>query len=184
MRNSDATSKKLDINTSLITASQSRKSVGRKEVAQSFMRTASLRESTSLNASMRETNMTTSIQPVKEEPTSNTYYKDQIIIKYKKPTEMADNVGEKKVFIDRIEVCNEANFMYRFNQPKTADFWKTISYVQTCVKSKKGFGKEIQVDFYAPLDFANPNNEIKYDFRSLGDDVELLSTNEYKYCVK
>jgi hypothetical protein len=61
MRNSDATSKKLDINTSLITASQSRKSVGRKEVAQSFMRTASLRESTSLNASMRETNMTSSI---------------------------------------------------------------------------------------------------------------------------
>lgn len=63
-------------------------------------------------------------------------------------------------------------------------YWKTIYYVQTCVSSKVGFGKEIVVDFYAPLDLHSPNNEIKYDYKSLGDDVQLLETNEYKFCYK
>lgn len=47
------------------------------------------------------------------------------------------------VLIDRIEVCNEANFMKYFQIPKIEQFWRSICYVQTCVKAKKGFGKEI-----------------------------------------
>jgi hypothetical protein len=52
------------------------------------------------------------------------------------------------------------------------------------VKAKRGFGKEFVVDYYAPLDLGKPEAEIKYDFRSLGEDVDILSNNEYKYCVK
>ena len=94
---------------------------------------------------------------------------------------------EKKkteAIIDQIEVCNENDFRNYFNIPKSDHFWQTINFVQTCVKAKKGFGKEFVVEYYAPLDVAKPEDEIKYDYRSLGDDVDILSTNEYKYCVK
>lgn len=61
MRSSDGMSKKLDINTSLITASQSRKSIARPEGDQPLKRKATQRESASLNVSIRDTAVSSTI---------------------------------------------------------------------------------------------------------------------------
>lgn len=68
--------------------------------------------------------------------------------------EYTDKIEAQKgsVLIDCIEVCNEANFMKYFQIPKVEQFWRSLCYIQTCVKAKKGFGKGIVVDFFAPLD--------------------------------
>jgi hypothetical protein len=40
------------------------------------------------------------------------------------------------------------------------------------------------VNFYAPIDPSHPDAEIMYDFKAIGEDVELLMKDEYKYCLK
>jgi hypothetical protein len=64
--------------------------------------------------------------------------------------------------------------MKAFQIPKIELYWKTISYVQTCIKAKRGFGKEIVVEFYAPLDLNKPASDIKYEFRRIGEDLDLI----------
>jgi hypothetical protein len=52
------------------------------------------------------------------------------------------------------------------------------------VPARTGFGKAITVEFYAPIDFANIHAEIKYDYRSFGEDIDLIMSNDYKFCLK
>lgn len=40
------------------------------------------------------------------------------------------------------------------------------------------------VEFFAPIDDENPEKPIKYDFRALGDDEDLIRNNEEGYCLK
>ena len=40
------------------------------------------------------------------------------------------------------------------------------------------------VQFFAPVDEVNPDKQIKYDFRSLGEDEELIRNDDEKYCLK
>ena len=80
-----------------------------------------------------------------------------------------------------MEILTEKRFNHWQSKP---NYWRNVSHIQTCVKSKKGIGKPIKVIFYAPIDLQEPDAEIKYDFRAIGDDVELLMKDEYKYCLK
>ena len=38
--------------------------------------------------------------------------------------------------------------------------------------------------FYANVNLKSPDDEIVYDFRSLGEDVDLIQDNEQMYCMK
>ena len=40
------------------------------------------------------------------------------------------------------------------------------------------------MNFYAPIDEKNPDNQINYDFRSLGNEAELIRTKQdERYCL-
>jgi hypothetical protein len=52
------------------------------------------------------------------------------------------------------------------------------------VKAQFGCGTPIIVRFYAPLDFCNPNKQIEYNFRDLGEDEDLIRKDEERYCLK
>lgn len=71
-----------------------------------------------------------------------------------------------------------------FTKRANDDFWKTISCIQTNVKAQIGCGTPIIVRFYAPLDREDPGKQIEYDFRSLGEDEDLIKNDEQKYCLK
>lgn len=40
------------------------------------------------------------------------------------------------------------------------------------------------VHFFAPIDKIRPYGEIKYDFRKLGSEENLIKSNERMYCIK
>ena len=74
--------------------------------------------------------------------------------------------------------------MNTFLKRANDDFWKTVSCIQTNIKSKLGCGTPIIIKFYAPLDQEDNETEITYDFRSLGSDEVLLKTDHHQYCLK
>lgn len=45
-------------------------------------------------------------------------------------------------------------------------------------------GAPIIVNFYAPVDKKNPLKQINYDFRSLGEDEDLIRSDSERYCLK
>lgn len=97
------------------------------------------------------------------------YYKDVALIRYDDET---------------VQVVNDTGFMNTFLKRANDDYWKKVSCVQTNIKSKLGCGTPIIVKFYAPVDQSEPENEIKYDFRSLGDDGDLVRQDQHQYCLK
>ena len=68
--------------------------------------------------------------------------------------------------------------MKTFQQRAAHEYWKQVIYIQTNIKSRIGCGTPIVVKFYAPLDHEVPEAEIQYDFRSLGDEVELIKSGD------
>ena len=90
-----------------------------------------------------------------------------------------------QVSVHKIQILSETAFgPFCFESGKSKSDWAKVLYLQTCVKSKKGIGKQINVRFYAPVDFSTPEDEIKYNFRDIGEDTDLLAKDEYKYCLK
>ena len=98
------------------------------------------------------------------------YYKDVALIRYK-----TDGL---------VQVVNETGFMNTFLKRANDEYWHSVSYIQTNIKSKLGCGTPIIIKFYAPLDPEDVEAEIPYDFRSLGPDEELIRSDEYQYCLK
>ena len=46
--------------------------------------------------------------------------------------------------------------------------------VQTNVKSQMGIGYPIHIHYYAPVDINDPSKPIEYDYREIGDDIDLI----------
>ena len=58
-----------------------------------------------------------------------------------------------------------------------------IEFIQSCVRHKTGIGEPINIHFKAPLDNSSKEaslNEIVYDYRSAGDEMELLYKGKFK----
>lgn len=123
---------------------------------------------------------------IKDDPNIlNSLYRDTVIVRYRRLAEYEPDAEKKNdVLVDRIEVKTDNAFMEFFRAPKSDPQWKTINYVQTCVKAKKGFGKLIIVDFFAPMDMLQLQEDVRFNYKALGEDIELLETNEYAFCVK
>ncbi len=100
------------------------------------------------------------------------YYRDVALIRYRKPP-------------DSVQVVNETGFMNTFQRRQNDPYWNTIHMIQTNIKSKTGCGKPFIIKFYAPLDPEDPEGEVDFDYKSVGDDEDLLSDEEFHlYCLK
>jgi hypothetical protein len=98
------------------------------------------------------------------------------------PEELEFFDGNKE---DILRIVNDHGFMTTFQNRAAHEYWFSVLYIQTNVKSKLGCGTPIVVKFYAPLDLSNVDAEIVYDYRALGTDAELArSGNDYAYCLK
>lgn len=107
------------------------------------------------------------------------YYKTAVIVRKDHAKEGEDKkMSNYEVLLDTAfgKVFDDANK----SSGKTSDY----SSVQTCIKSKLGVGEPIIVLFYAPLNWKNPSAQIEYAYRKVGDDVDLIQNDEYKYCLK
>ena len=99
-------------------------------------------------------------------------YKDVALIREKiKEEEFEYFDGHKE---DILRIVTDHGFMNIFQKRAAHDYWKSVIYIQTNVKSKIGCGTPVIVKFYAPLDTQNIDAEILYDFKSLGNEVDLL----------
>ena len=81
--------------------------------------------------------------------------------------------------------------MQVFKHRANDDFWKTVSNMQTNIKSKIGCGYPINVVFYAPDQTQDIKNydknkepKINYDFSSFGEDKDLIRNDKENYCLK
>ena len=84
-----------------------------------------------------------------------------------------------------IELLTDHAFSRAFDDSnKSMNKTRTYNSVQTCVKSKRGIGEPIIVKFYAPMNMRDTTAKIEYSYKSLGEDVELIQTDEFKYCLK
>lgn len=77
------------------------------------------------------------------------------------------------------EVLTDKDLETMFNKkPNSKDFnWKTVEYIQTCVKDQVGIGKHMIVNFFAPLNETNDktaNQEVSYDYKHMPDELTLL----------
>jgi hypothetical protein len=74
-----------------------------------------------------------------------------------------------------IELLTDHQFNRAFDgQSGGVHNMKNYNSVQTCIKSKLGIGVPTIVKFYAPMNMKDTSSKIEYNFRSLGDDVELI----------
>ena len=60
-------------------------------------------------------------------------------------------------------------------QRKAIDcFWKGVNNIQTNVKAKIGCGSPITVKFYAHIDKNDNEASIEYNFKAIGEDIDLI----------
>ena len=64
------------------------------------------------------------------------------------------------------------------------EYWKTINFIQTWIKSKIGIGNHIVIDFYARINQKKHSRHIQYNFRRFKADEYLLSHNQQDYWLK
>jgi hypothetical protein len=63
-------------------------------------------------------------------------------------------------------------------------YWTKMECIQTNIRANQGYGIPIIVNFYAPVEKRDPLRQINYDFRSLGDDEDLIRNDSEMYCLK
>ena len=83
-----------------------------------------------------------------------------------------------------IELMTDHAFSRAFDDSTKSWGTKTYNSVQTCLKSKRGIGEPIIVKFYAPMNMRDTSHKVEYNYRTLGDDVDLIQTDPFKYCLK
>ena len=83
-----------------------------------------------------------------------------------------------------VEVVDQGAMGALFERTKSDKIWSRIDCVQTNIRAQLGCGTPIIVEFFAPLDERSPEKPIKYDFRALGEDEDLIRNNEEGYCLK
>ena len=74
--------------------------------------------------------------------------------------------------------------MNAFLRRANDEYWKTVSCIQTNVRSKLGCGSPIIIKYYAPIDYNEPDAEINYDYKAFGKDEDLVKRDEHQYCLK
>jgi hypothetical protein len=85
------------------------------------------------------------------------------------------------------EVLTDKDFSNMFDKkPNAKDFnWRTVEYVQSCIKDPIGIGKQCSVHFFAPLDETNHSLTIDYDYTRMPDELQLLQQQQWSaYCQK
>jgi len=85
---------------------------------------------------------------------------------------------------ESVHVVNETGFMNTFMRRENDAFWKQIYCIQTNIKSKTGCGKPYIIAFYAPVDAEDPEAEIVYDYKGVGEDEGLVKHDMRLYCLK
>lgn len=91
------------------------------------------------------------------------HYKDVALIRERILPEEVHEVfdGHKQ---DILRIVNDTGFMKTFQYRAAHEYWHSVIYIQTNVKSKIGCGTPIVVKFRAPLKSEDLDQEIVYDY--------------------
>lgn len=70
------------------------------------------------------------------------------------------------------------------NKVTSKDFnWRSVEYVQSCVKDAVGIGKSYILNFFAPINEESDSKaaeEIDYNYKQMPDDLKLLQEENYE----
>ena len=120
------------------------------------------------------------------------YYRDLVVISFNPNAyhfkevhqqitlENEDNTINNK----NIRPFNEVEFLKIMAKRTNDEYWKTINFIQTWIKSKIGIGNHIVIDFYARINQKKHSRHIQYNFRRFKADEYLLSHNQQDYWLK
>ncbi len=85
---------------------------------------------------------------------------------------------------DTVKVVRDTEFIDEFRRRANSDFWKELSCIQTTICAKIGIGKPILLHFIAPIKENDPEKELDYSFKQLGEDFDLLRNGEDELYVQ
>jgi hypothetical protein len=86
------------------------------------------------------------------------YYKDVALIR-----EALTDVQQTYFYGNKeniLRIVTDHGFMNIFQKRAAHEYWMTVIYIQTNVRSRIGCGTPIVVEFYAPMDLESPEAEI------------------------
>lgn len=110
-------------------------------------------------------------------------YKDVALIRERLKDKEIENFDCHKE--DILRIVTDHGFMNIFQKRAAHEYWKSVIYIQTNVKSKIGCGQPIIVKFFAPLDTNNIDAEIPYDFKIFGSEEDLIRAgDDFTYCLQ
>lgn len=110
------------------------------------------------------------------------YFKDQLIVRFWETKDgCEDNIEADKVTsTDMLQEIDLDRYKSKIGEEK----WGRIRYFQTCLKHRTGVGMPIVIEYYAPAP-VSLDKPLKYDYRSVGDDLTMLRQKDYVgYCTK
>lgn len=81
-------------------------------------------------------------------------------------------------------VVNKDGLQQFFKQKPHDEGWSEIQYIQTNIKSSVGCGTPVFVNFFAPINDLDPEAPIKYDYRSIGEELRLIRFHHKEFCLK
>jgi len=84
---------------------------------------------------------------------------------------------------NEVEVVLQTN-IYKYFQ-KNREFWKKINYIQSGATHYDEYGQDsiIIVNFFANIS-RTLEDPIIYDFKSFGEDEDLIKRDKENYCLK
>lgn len=87
---------------------------------------------------------------------------------------------------DVVKVVRDTEFINEFRRRANDEFWKTLTCIQTAVKTKTGIGHPVFFTFYAPINETRPNDDINFEqFKDMEEDLDLLKNGyDSKYAYK
>ena len=110
-----------------------------------------------------------SLEETKQSEASTQIWKDN-------PPKLEDHIGPI------VKVVNEAQFINMMEEKATSRQWRALECIQTCVKSRRGLGKHIPVNFEMQIDY---NDQLVLQKAVKSNDTKFLKGKrlalEYDY---
>jgi len=79
---------------------------------------------------------------------------------------------------------SQNEFMTMMMERAGSKQWEEIIYIQNCVVTPKGTAESLIYKYTAPVDFDNPNAEIKYSIADFEEDNFLKQNDIYRFAQK
>lgn len=112
------------------------------------------------------------------------YYRDLVLVQYNATAKDMYQKGKAKVFHKYLHALNEHDFLRLMNKSQNDESWKRVDFIQTCLKTRIGYGRRITINFFAKMNDKKLEHALNYNYKRYGRDLYLLYNDQKAYCKK